>query len=234
MVLSEIAYEMEAPDRIYLVSVHRQRCSDAGTYTPNPCPISLAMSANELSQCPIFGQGQGLPVDDGQLLHEFEPGNYPAFEGCPYKDQIDFDWPCPDIEREENQDPLLDVAPGPAKTPQIAALIAAPPLILARQNDYRYTQNANQNTSFAPLRPIRKIFDFSQRTSSKSMQNTINTTAKPYICQYCSREFTRKHDMNRHVLVHLKIKDFACDHCGRAFARNDAMKKHMKRCPARV
>lgn len=49
-----------------------------------------------------------------------------------------------------------------------------------------------------------------------------------YDCDRCSKSFTNKAHVNRHVQsVHLKIQH-QCDHCGKKFTRKDRLTEHLK------
>ena len=70
--------------------------------------------------------------------------------------------------------------------------------------------------------------------------NTIDSqTGPPFKCDLCSKTFTRRHDMKRHMNnVHsdnrdvFKINDrpksFTCDVCDKSFARKASLFKHKK------
>ncbi|PKI84882.1 hypothetical protein MVES_001043 [Malassezia vespertilionis] len=52
--------------------------------------------------------------------------------------------------------------------------------------------------------------------------------ARPFPCMYCSKAFTRKHDLERHARVHSGDKPYACTQCQKAFPRSDALRRHMR------
>lgn len=62
------------------------------------------------------------------------------------------------------------------------------------------------------------------------LQMSTNTE-KPYICSYCSRAFSRRHDLQRHSRVHTGIKPYDCPSCQKSFARSDARGRHFQSDP---
>jgi len=51
---------------------------------------------------------------------------------------------------------------------------------------------------------------------------------RPFPCNQCSKAFSRKHDLQRHVTsVHKGEKLHQCDRCGKGFARKDALTRHL-------
>ncbi|KAI8638513.1 hypothetical protein BD408DRAFT_314857, partial [Parasitella parasitica] len=51
---------------------------------------------------------------------------------------------------------------------------------------------------------------------------------RPHKCLYCTRAFSRRHDLERHVRVHTGIKPYHCPCCQKAFARSDARGRHFQ------
>ncbi|KAI7889162.1 uncharacterized protein EV154DRAFT_388546, partial [Mucor mucedo] len=49
---------------------------------------------------------------------------------------------------------------------------------------------------------------------------------KPYACSYCSRSFTRRHDLQRHTRIHTGVKPYSCPCCQKSFSRSDARRRH--------
>ncbi|ORZ27898.1 hypothetical protein BCR41DRAFT_294195, partial [Lobosporangium transversale] len=50
--------------------------------------------------------------------------------------------------------------------------------------------------------------------------------AKTFPCHLCTRIFSRKHDLQRHIRVHTGSKPYVCMSCQKAFARTDALCRH--------
>ncbi|GBN26204.1 Zinc finger protein 45 [Araneus ventricosus] len=50
---------------------------------------------------------------------------------------------------------------------------------------------------------------------------------KPYVCEICSKVFTRSSSLISHLLTHTKEKPYVCEICSKAFARNDTFKFHL-------
>ncbi|KAL3895617.1 MAG: hypothetical protein SGCHY_004594 [Lobulomycetales sp.] len=52
--------------------------------------------------------------------------------------------------------------------------------------------------------------------------------ARPYACQLCDAEFSRKHDLRRHVKsIHSDTKPHNCKYCPSGFTRMDGLKRHL-------
>ncbi|KAI8995836.1 hypothetical protein BC832DRAFT_525891, partial [Gaertneriomyces semiglobifer] len=51
-------------------------------------------------------------------------------------------------------------------------------------------------------------------------------------CELCPSAFGRRHDLKRHVRIHLGIRPYECGTCGRSFTRVDALNRHnvVKNC----
>lgn len=47
-----------------------------------------------------------------------------------------------------------------------------------------------------------------------------------FICQVCSKQFSKNCHLNRHLSTHTNEKKFTCDICFKAFSRNDKLKRH--------
>ncbi|KND01349.1 uncharacterized protein SPPG_03161 [Spizellomyces punctatus DAOM BR117] len=51
---------------------------------------------------------------------------------------------------------------------------------------------------------------------------------RPFKCKFCSASFTRNHDLNRHERTHADVKPFTCPVCLKKFSRKDALKRHQR------
>lgn len=49
-----------------------------------------------------------------------------------------------------------------------------------------------------------------------------------FACHLCSRQFARKHDLQRHIRVHTGVKPYSCLNCSKSFVRTDALKRHLR------
>lgn len=66
----------------------------------------------------------------------------------------------------------------------------------------------------------------SQDLNSDSQQQQLD---RPHICPYfdiCGQQFSRKHDLVRHVRIHTDDKPYKCARCHKSFTRLDALKRH--------
>lgn len=64
------------------------------------------------------------------------------------------------------------------------------------------------------------------QSPSSFTKNSYEAYNRPHTCSYCSRRFTRRHDMQRHTRVHTGIKPYTCPCCQRSFSRSDARRRH--------
>ncbi|KAJ2083875.1 hypothetical protein GGI09_007329 [Coemansia sp. S100] len=52
--------------------------------------------------------------------------------------------------------------------------------------------------------------------------------SRPFKCPHCIKAFTRKHDLQRHAVLHERTDKYTCPRCHMGFQRKDAMKKHLE------
>ncbi|RZB40292.1 zinc finger protein 2 -like, partial [Asbolus verrucosus] len=53
-----------------------------------------------------------------------------------------------------------------------------------------------------------------------------DVTEKEFKCPHCSKLFSRRTTLNRHVKTHSAIKAYKCDTCNKRFSRNDLLLRH--------
>ncbi|CAO3608204.1 unnamed protein product [Mucor hiemalis] len=70
------------------------------------------------------------------------------------------------------------------------------------------------------------------KQSQQQQQQQQQQQEKPYICSYCSRTFSRRHDLQRHARVHTGVKPYHCPCCQKGFARSDARRRHFLSDPS--
>ncbi|KAL1929987.1 hypothetical protein VTP01DRAFT_1141 [Rhizomucor pusillus] len=56
--------------------------------------------------------------------------------------------------------------------------------------------------------------------------------SRPHECEFCSRSFSRRHDLDRHRRTHTGVKPYVCPCCLKAFPRSDARGRHFRSEPA--
>ncbi|XP_013102876.2 transcription factor grauzone [Stomoxys calcitrans] len=70
----------------------------------------------------------------------------------------------------------------------------------------------------------------SDRRCLKLHVNTHGIQDKIYVCDICSKAFSRKTGLKNHKLIHLsdEEKKFACEHCGKPFGNENLLANHVR------
>ncbi|KAI7860260.1 hypothetical protein BDC45DRAFT_494010 [Circinella umbellata] len=81
--------------------------------------------------------------------------------------------------------------------------------------------------------PVERCSTTSISTSHRAYSRRHSTTSngRPYQCGVCSRNFARRHDLERHTRVHTGVKPYVCPCCLKAFPRSDARGRHFRNEP---
>lgn len=62
--------------------------------------------------------------------------------------------------------------------------------------------------------------------------NTANSTPAPppsnFACEFCSKRFCKKQQLENHLKIHKNIRNFACDYCPKRFIHKQQMQNHVK------
>ena len=53
-------------------------------------------------------------------------------------------------------------------------------------------------------------------------------TEQTFLCEECSKSFTRKQNLERHKMTHIEKETFKCNVCEKEFSRNDNLELHVK------
>ena len=56
----------------------------------------------------------------------------------------------------------------------------------------------------------------------------VHAAVKEYKCNVCFKNFTRKHDLKKHMKIHSGIKDNKCNICFKEFTDKSNLNRHMK------
>lgn len=81
--------------------------------------------------------------------------------------------------------------------------------------------SGNRQDSLSPIEENTSFFDMLAAVDEE----------KPHECLYCTRAFSRRHDLERHVRVHTGVKPYHCPCCQKSFARSDARGRHFQSDP---
>jgi len=58
--------------------------------------------------------------------------------------------------------------------------------------------------------------------------NTVHMQARSHVCDYCSRTFSQKSDLNRHVVQHFVSTPHQCEFCDKKYRWEKQLREHMK------
>lgn len=75
---------------------------------------------------------------------------------------------------------------------------------------------------------IKETYDF-HPASGLSLHLLFNAQQeKSFNCDYCTKSFRQKRDLDRHILTHTGEKPYTCHLCGKGFARKDKLIAHFR------
>ncbi|KAJ8906454.1 hypothetical protein NDN08_002947 [Rhodosorus marinus] len=64
----------------------------------------------------------------------------------------------------------------------------------------------------------------------RSSSGTEAVSSRGYMCPICSRSFSHRHNMKRHVdMVHRNRRPHSCEFCDKMFMTNSCVKRHISR-----
>ena len=97
--------------------------------------------------------------------------------------------------------------------PHISSSSTIPP---TGSNRSRHAHHGSSTNMYSPYNPSKAV-----SSSSPGLD-----TPRPHVCGICQAAFHRNHDLKRHKDVHNDTKPYVCQ-CSRAFTRKDALKRHI-------
>ncbi len=91
-------------------------------------------------------------------------------------------------------------------------------------------QEDEQIGIFQILDKLEEAVDALLNTSSSLLlpQLDVRTKQKPYGCSLCTKSFSSKRNLKRHMRVHTGEKLFSCSQCTKSFAAKKDLKKHLR------
>lgn len=68
--------------------------------------------------------------------------------------------------------------------------------------------------------------------STKQSKQIVNR--RRFVCEACGTAFTKRHNLNSHMVSHSGIKPYACCYCGKKISRKSDCRRHeLKHCKKR-
>ena len=71
-------------------------------------------------------------------------------------------------------------------------------------------------------------FQFTRSEGLKRHKRVIHEAGDRYQCEVCSKNFSQKHSLKTHSLIHAGIKPHKCNHCDKSFTQKNQLAKHQK------
>lgn len=73
-----------------------------------------------------------------------------------------------------------------------------------------------------------KLDEYSESEDALNLQSQVLTSAKPFQCQECGKNFTRKRSLLDHEGIHSGEKRYKCNLCGKSYDRNYRLVNHQR------
>ncbi|KAI7864700.1 hypothetical protein BDF14DRAFT_1832794 [Spinellus fusiger] len=100
-----------------------------------------------------------------------------------------------------------------------------------------WTSNSQENISYLNLKlvypPLLPMNQTHQQPSNNTANNTLEnpsrqSSIKQNTCSHCTKSFSRRHDLARHIRLHTGYKPYVCPCCLKEFGRSDARRRHFQ------
>ncbi|XP_062260306.1 zinc finger protein 771-like [Platichthys flesus] len=190
-------------------------------------------------------QQQWRPLEDPESLHIKEEQEEPwtnqdglQFQGLEEAD-IQFTLTPAAVKSEEDDEKLKSSKLHPSETKENRADCGGPESARNPGPDGRLQPGPEDKTEDSTMTEDSKN-DWMETRETQTGLNTINnkqplsdvgfkTEKKLFICSKCGNRFTRRGDLNRHMMRHTGEKPFSCSECGNKFNDRSHLDRHMMR-----